>query len=92
VLTSDFLPWKPFHARTGLCLEFLYHMPNKSAATLSIFVSTASGKEIVWNVTGFHGGGWSKGSVKWDGKTKSKVKYCFYLFPLYKTLFGKHND
>jgi hypothetical protein len=55
-------------------------MPTKTIATLSIFVANATGEEIVWNVTGYHGEGWSKGSVSWDGRRKSKVNICFNTF------------
>jgi YD repeat-containing protein len=47
---------------------------NKSAATLLVFVTTDAGEKIVWNITGYHGEGWSKGSFTWDGKGRSKVK------------------
>jgi hypothetical protein len=64
-------------------------MPTKTKATLSIFVANATGEEIVWNVTGYHGEGWSKGSVSWDGRIKSKVNLCFITFFLC-VFFNKH--
>jgi hypothetical protein len=66
-------------------------MPTKTTATLSIFVTNATVEEIVWNVTGYHAEGWSKGSVTWDGRRKSKVNICLVtIFPIFKDALKKY--
>ena len=71
-LESKELPWKPWHEPTGLCIKFLYRMPSKSNAVLSV-ASGANGENTLWNLPGYHGDGWKEGHVRLNGMKGQKV-------------------
>ena len=72
-LESKELPWKPWHERTGLCIRFLYRMPSKSKAVLSVSRYDANGENTLWSLPGYHGDGWNKGHVGLNGVRGQKV-------------------
>ena len=72
-LESKELPWKPFQKKMGLCIRFLYRMPSKSRAVLSVMTYDANGENTLWNLLGYHGDGWNKGHVGLNGIKRQKV-------------------
>ena len=59
----------------GLCIRFLYRMPSKSEAVLSVSNSEAHGWNTHWKLTGYHGDDWKKGHFGVFSMTGKKVSH-----------------
>ena len=83
-LQSDFIKPKPFHEKSGLCLQFMYYLPNINfMPVLMVYQVMSSEKTLLWTTTGYHGKKWLEGRVSLQSKQASKVSSLIYIFYSY---------